>query len=124
MKNKNITIIIIVIFLFIFPFLLSLLNYECPYKKFFNIYCPGCGTTRMFESLFKLQFYQAFRFNPLMFILFVIVMPIYLILNVISYKKNKKFLKITTKQIVIFFIILIIYFIVRNVENYFIPTEI
>lgn len=123
-NKKNITIFIIVILLAIFPFLLSLFNYECPYKKFFNLYCPGCGTTRMFKSLFKLQFYQAFRFNPLMFIIFVVVIPIYLILNIISYKKDKKFLKISKKQIIMFFIVMLIYFVVRNTVIYFIPTEI
>lgn len=40
----------------------------CPIKKFFGIYCPGCGVTRMLLSILKGDFYQAFRFNPLLFL--------------------------------------------------------
>ena len=40
----------------------------CPIKKFLGLYCPGCGVTRMLYSILKGQFYQAFRYNPLIFI--------------------------------------------------------
>ena len=39
----------------------------CIIKNLFGIDCAGCGATRMFGALLKLDFYQAFRYNPFMF---------------------------------------------------------
>lgn len=127
LNKKNIAIIIIAILLSIISFIiLDYFHYECPYRKFFHIYCPGCGTSRMIKALFRLDIYQAFRYNPLMFIIIVILLPIYIIMNVIKYIHSKTFYKITKKQIIILFIIMILYFILRNLEIgvYFIPTEV
>lgn len=126
--NKiNIAIIIIAILLSIsFILFLDYINYECPFRKLFNIYCPGCGATRMFKSLLKLDIYQAFRYNPLMFILLVILLPIYIIIDIIYYTKNKKLIKVTKTQIILLFSIIVVYFILRNLKVgiYLIPTDI
>ena len=34
--------------------------YFCPILKYFHIYCPACGITRMFLSVLNLEFYQAY----------------------------------------------------------------
>ena len=44
----------------------------CVFKNLFDIECAGCGGTRMFLSILKLDFYQAFRYNPYVFSLLVI----------------------------------------------------
>ena len=127
LNKKYIAIFIIAILLsLLFLLFLDFIHYECPYRKLLHIYCPGCGATRMIKSLFKLKLYQAFRYNPLMFIILVILLPIYIIVDIIYYINRKKFLKITKKQIIIFFIVIIIYFILRNIKVgiYLIPTEI
>ncbi len=119
MKNKKKYIaisIIAILFCIGFIFLLDYIHYECPYRKFLHIYCPGCGTTRMIKSLIKLDIYQAFRYNPLMFIILIILLPIYIILNIITYLKEKKFIKITKSQLIIFVMILIIYFVLRKIK--------
>lgn len=41
----------------------------CLFKNLFDIYCAGCGGTRMIVSLLELDFYQAFRYNPYLFVL-------------------------------------------------------
>lgn len=123
---KYILFLLCLIFgLFISIKLLELLDYECFYKKFFNIYCPGCGTTRMFKSLLDLNIYQAFRYNPVMFILFIIFI-IYFIVNSIRYFMDMKLIKIHMKVIVIFIIILVIYWILRNIPGleFLRPTEV
>lgn len=43
---------------------------ECFYLKTTGFECPGCGTTRMFLSLFQLDFIAAFNYNPCVFVLF------------------------------------------------------
>lgn len=80
----------------------------------------------MIRSLLELNIYQAFRYNPLIFIILFILLPIYIIANLIHYNKRKSFIKITTPQIIIFFIITVIYFILRNTQAgiCLIPTQI
>lgn len=40
----------------------------CAFHEMTGMYCTGCGGTRMVISIIKLQFYQAFRYNPFLFI--------------------------------------------------------
>ena len=37
----------------------------CIVKLIFGIPCPGCGLTRAWISVFRLDFYAAFRYHPL-----------------------------------------------------------
>lgn len=105
--------------------ILNLINYECPIHTLFHLYCPGCGGTRMILSLLHFDFYQAFRWNPLLFILLFIGL-IYLIFMGIVYKKKKVFVLPSMKVWIILIIILILYMILRNLDTfiYLIPTEV
>lgn len=38
----------------------------CVFNKLTGLYCPGCGAGRASYALLHGQFYQAFRYNPLM----------------------------------------------------------
>lgn len=70
--NKSIKVLtLLIILLIIFLYTNNRFSFfiPCPIHKIFHIYCPGCGITRMLLSILKLDFYKAFRFNPLMFIL-------------------------------------------------------
>lgn len=122
MKKRLIKTFIIVllaaIFSVIFIGFIQLIKYRCPYRVFFHIYCAGCGTTRMIKSIFELHFYQAFRFNPLMFIL-IIIFAIYLIYFAYKYIKDGKFLLPNYKVLIIIFITLIIYMILRNIPLFY-----
>ena len=93
----------------------------CPWKERFNLDCAGCGTTRMFKSLLKLEIYQAFRYNPLMFILFaaVVLYGIYLLIWKLLKKKPIKIGKkgwIIISTIIV--ILLIIFTILRNINGF------
>ncbi len=54
-KTIVISISIIIIFFF----------YKCPTKLIFGIDCPGCGMTRAYKALLRLDFVTAFHFHPL-----------------------------------------------------------
>ena len=41
----------------------------CPFNRFLGVYCPGCGISRMFFHLFRLEFAEAFSSNCLLFCL-------------------------------------------------------
>lgn len=106
-------------------FIVSQLHYECPWLSILHIYCPGCGGTRMIFSMIHLDFYQAFRYNPLLFIM-IIVGLIYLLFMIVYYIKKKVILLPSKKFLYLFIGILIIYTIMRNMDAfvYLIPTEV
>lgn len=61
----------------------------CPIKKMTGLYCPGCGITRMSLSILKGEFYQAFRYNPLIFVLLPFFF-FYFVDSVLSTLRQKK----------------------------------
>lgn len=105
--------------------ILELINFKCIYQELFHIACFGCGFTRMISSLFKLEFYQAFRYNPLCFIL-VFVIIIFAVIDIIYYNFKKKFIKIPNIVIIVLVIIIFAFMIVRNIPGFefLLPTEI
>ena len=125
MKKRIINIFTLIITLVLILLFLKLINYKCIYRKLFNIYCAGCGFTRMIESIINLKFYQAFRYNPLFFILFIIFIP-YFIYQVYLYIRYGNIKKPSLRLLIILVIILSIYMVLRNIPlfNYLIPTKI
>lgn len=110
----------IIIFIILIVYLILSLAFKpfipCIIHEITGLYCPGCGLSRMILSIIRLDFYQAFRYNPLLFILF----PFGLIL-VLEYlyslfkKRTPIYEKINNKVWIILIVILIIYGIVRNI---------
>lgn len=87
---------------------------QCPIHQHFEVNCPDCGTTRLIESvLYDHDLYQAFRWNPYVFIMWPIVILVYLYQN-IFYVFRGKWSKFTIWFIGIFLSTLIIFGIVRN----------
>ena len=125
MKKRIVYIVFIIVFLSLSLSFLELTNFECIYRKFFHIYCAGCGFTRMIKSIIKLDFYQAFRYNPLCFILFIISIP-YFIYKTIIYIKTGNIKLPSLKLLIIIIVILFIYMVLRNIPkfDYLIPTKI
>lgn len=123
MKQK----IIFIIFLIILSILIleDVISIKCPIHLLTNLYCPGCGVTRMIKSILKLDFYQAFRYNQLLFILSPFF--IFLFLDyVYSYivKKESLYKKIPEYVWIIIIVLLIIFGIIRNIFPYFAPVNI
>lgn len=122
-KNKR-AITITIIALLNILFLLKI-NYQCPWKKNLNIYCAGCGGTRMLKSLLSQNYEQAFRYNPLLFILLVLLI-IYITYIIICLILKKKYYQFNTKHLIILSIITITFMLLRNIEifSYLKPTNI
>lgn len=60
----------------------------CLFHKITGLYCPGCGITRMIQAIVRLEFVEAFWYNPLVFCLIPFI-GLYLI-NLIRSNLNKK----------------------------------
>ena len=82
----------------------------CVFHEITGFYCPGCGVTRMLFSLLKLDFYQAFRYNPLLFILLIL----FLMCKIIELVKKRKIV-FSEKVYYVIIVILLIYGVVRNI---------
>lgn len=97
---------------------------DCPIKKITGLYCPGCGITRMLLSILQLDVYQAFRYNPLLFI--CLPFFVFFIIESIISKKEPLYNKIPTKIWVMIIIMFIIYGILRNIPffDFLAPTQI
>lgn len=95
----------------------------CPFYKITNLYCPGCGITRMCLSIFKGDFHQAFRYNPLLFTLIPVAI-FFMINHFTAYKLMKK--STQEKLYIALIVILVLFGILRNIPyfSYLQPTEI
>lgn len=115
MRKKEVFILVISIvisYLCIFLF-----DIGCPINKLFGIECAGCGLTRMFLAIFKFDFYQAFRFNPCMFILLVMFV-IYVFYVLICKLLHKNYFKIGFKTSLVLIILVIGFGIIRNINGF------
>ncbi len=67
-KSKKIGVLLLfgVYFTLVYV-LMSKFDITCVFLELFGIPCPGCGMTRAFLSLLKLDIYNAFRYNPVIF---------------------------------------------------------
>ena len=109
-------------------FLKNNIGIPCIFYKITNLYCPGCGVTRMLVSLLQFDLYQAFRYNCLLFlsIPFVLVLFVDFILKWLKGKKNYIYFKISTKTWLFLLIVTILFGIIRNIPffDYLVPTTI
>lgn len=123
-------IIVFLIFIAVYYFLFykNGIVIPCIFNKITGFYCPGCGITRMIISLVKLEFYQAFRYNCLLFIAFPFIL--FLIFDALIkslFEKDNYFFKKINNKIWIFLLIIVILFgILRNISifDYLVPTVI
>lgn len=103
------------------------ISYPCIFHEITGLYDPGDGITRMFISLLKLEFYQAFRYNPAVMILSP-YLAYYIILRMLKYIKGEKYSTSKTQSIIwiIIAIIMILFGILRNIPqfDYLAPTKI
>lgn len=120
-KEMKLILLLLISFLIIFLFLNKVFNFTIPclFHEITNLYCPGCGITRMFLALFKLDFYQAFRYNPLVFILLILSIVYFLVKKI--GKLNFKFPNYIYYYLLV---IVIIYGILRNIPlfSFLAPT--
>ena len=93
----------------------------CPIKALTGLNCPGCGITRMFVALFYGNIYQAFRYNPLVFIELPIIAILFLL-----YRFNKKSRKVVNILFIILLVITVVYGVLRNIPFFYFlaPTQV
>lgn len=121
--KNNLKAITITIIAFLNVLILLKLDYKCPWRQNLHIYCAGCGGTRMLRAILELDFYQAFRYNPLLFFVLLIFI-IYLIYILICLILKRNYYQITQTPLLILLFITITFMILRNIDafSYLKPT--
>ena len=114
--NKSLNKIIWILFI-INVIIVYYLKPSCPWKTNLNIDCAGCGATRMIESIFKLDFYQAFRYNLLLFCLLIIFI-IYGLYIIICKIIKKNYYKMQNRDWLMILIFVILFMILRNIPGF------
>lgn len=80
------------------------LGITCPIKFFTGISCAGCGMSRAWLSVLRLDMAGAFRYHPLFFL-----PPVVLVVILLKSKMNIKIYKIFMFTIVAAFVIVYVY---------------
>lgn len=126
MKKRIFQLISILFFLIFVCLFYTYIAYKfniyipCVFKKITGFYCPGCGITRCIMSILHGQFYQAFRYNPLIF-LYLPFLFLYFFYNIYIYifnQKNRIIDKVPRQVWYIFLFITILYGILRNIDSF------
>lgn len=113
--NKNVKECIILITFFLIVISMYYLNIPIPclFHKITNLYCPGCGVTRMFDALFHFDIYKAVSYNAYVFSILILFI-IYLIICLIK----RSFITINNKVIYVLIMVGIVFTILRNIPNF------
>lgn len=88
MRKKFREFTLFILAMIVFYSFLFFLGVTCPIKALTGISCPGCGMTRAWISLLRLNPRRAFYYHPL-FPLPAFVLMAYLYPNIVSYKSKK-----------------------------------
>lgn len=118
MKNRQYKLLLFFgLLVMYYIFALNNITIPCLFNKITNLYCPGCGITRMLLSIPKLNFYQAFRYNQLVFIFlpFILLLLIDFLLKWLNNQNNYIYLRINNKVWVVLLIIVLVFGILRNI---------
>lgn len=122
---KNLLIVGLIGMLYAVFSLVTKWRIPCLFKEVTHLDCPGCGITRMCLSLLRLDFYQAFRYNPGVFLMIPLFVT-YFIVKVVQYIKNgvQKESKVETVIIGLLILYFVGFGIVRNLPgyHYLLPT--
>lgn len=124
MNKKKIIIFFSLFFLFLMIGILYLYYGEkfhffipCLFYKWTGYYCPGCGITRMFCSILKFDFYQAFRYNVFLFCVLPFVL-VYGMIILLSWFQDKKIILPHRRLLYIFLYLFLLFGIVRNLPDF------
>ena len=125
MKKNRVLLFLIIFLLSLFILYYYLFNnynfgIDCIFHKITGLHCPGCGITRMLFSLITLDIYQAFRYNPLLFILlpFFMVLIIDVVIKIFKHKSNYLYKRIDNRFWIFLSIVLLVFGIFRNVPGF------
>jgi len=88
----------------------------CPVHYFTGFKCPGCGVSRMFISLMKLDFKSAFEANRLLLVTLPVIASLLFVYFFRYIKKGSR--KISKAENIIYIVLIISFLIFGVVRNF------
>ena len=116
-QYKNECLFLLAFFFIVLMLRIFNLSIPCLFHLITNLYCPGCGITRMFFSLLSLNFKESFFYNPWVFILLVFGL-LYYIYAFICFIFNFEKRKVPNIVIYIILVLTLIYWVLRNIPYF------
>lgn len=119
-RTSKVKIAIVLFLLFLLYYFLNQrysFSIPCLFHEITGLYCPGCGITRLLFSLLQLDFLNAFKSNPLIFVLIVLYIGYLLLKIVLKITKNKE-ITIPNYVYYILLVIVILFGVVRNIPGF------
>lgn len=118
---KPIAILLAIGFIYVIFYLVTGFGIPCPFKAVTGLYCPGCGISRMFMNMLKLDFYAAFSSNCVVFcaLPFFVAGVVRHCYRYVRYG-TRELSKTENVLIILLVVILLVFAVVRNIF----PTDI
>lgn len=118
-------LIVIVGFTTYYMKMLGIIDLPCYFYKYTHLYCMACGATRLLTSILNLEFIQAFRWNPFMFI----SIPFYIYIWVecgAQYSETGRVKDKTCTLLLIYIVLFFLFGVIRNIPtfSFLAPTKI
>lgn len=121
---KPTAIVLAIGFIYIILHLTTGFAISCPIHSVTGFNCPGCGLSRMFLNIIKLNFYDAFRCNQAVFCLLP-VFAFFTVKHLYKYIRygDSSFKKWENIVLYVIVFILLVFAVVRNIfpEQFMIP---
>lgn len=86
----------------------------CPWLYLTGVYCPGCGTLRMFHAIAHGEFAEAFGRNPLAFVMFPVLGYVWAAWTFRRARRRPRARVPHPALIWLFLAVLIVFWVVRN----------
>lgn len=99
----------------------GIIKLSCVVNKLTGLYCSGCGITRAFSSLLKLDVYQAFRYNIYVVGTIPLIVFIYF-KGTYEYIRYGMVTKNTSKLLAIYAVAFALFGLLRNIIQFMGPT--
>ena len=76
-SNKLLLLLLLVAYFAAAYTIMYYFDIGCVFLEIFSVPCPGCGMTRAFVSLLKLDFYNAVKYNVVIFFMPYVFMYVF-----------------------------------------------
>ena len=87
---------------------------DCVFKKVFHMYCPGCGGTRAWKALIRLNILQSLYDNPVVILLILTEIAVAITRGIDKRRKKCSLYKVRIAVYVVFLVLWFLFFLIRN----------
>lgn len=87
---------------------------SCMVYKLTGFQCAGCGMTRAVHYFLNFEFYKAFKFNPLLYLIILYLIYFFVIFVLNKFKIIKQARLFISAPLHVFLVITVLFMIIRN----------